>query len=548
MSSHAPGPIPAVSSGDVLDSWKAIAQYLNRDIRTLQRWESIRNLPVHRIPGGERPGVYALKSELDAWRRGRDIHVADASDLGDVAKPGTGLPSVAVLPFVNLAGDKENEYFADGLADEIITALARVPSLRVTARTSSFAFRGKDLDVRKIGSSLDVKAILEGSVRRSGDRVRVTAQLIDTADGYHLWSERYDRELTEIFSIQEDISQAIVDALRVRLTKGLPPARRQTSNAEAYALWLKGRYHCIRHTPAELLRSRSYFEQAAALDPGYPAAQMGIAESWWQCAAFGMESPREAVAIGRCAVRRALDADGTLGEAHAMLGVYHGLHDFNWNAAAQSFQRASELSPASPDVHLMRAAYLLEPLARLAEARAELETALELDPLSPVVLTYLGQSLMFERQYDRAIERLQEAAEIDPEYWFPKFILFGTNVFRGRLDQSVQIGEQAVAALGPNPIVLGAVGGVSAMCGRRDRAQEILRQIEIIGATRYVSPLSIAWIHMGLQDANATMDWLEKAVEEREPQIMHFAVKPLYDGLRTHPRFQALIRRMGLEP
>ena len=549
MQPHLPGPIAldSTSEADVLDSWKAIAQYLRRDIRTLQRWESTKNLPVRRMPGGDRPGVYALRSELDAWRRGRDIHLAGAAEPKVVPQPAAATPSVAVLPFIDLAGDKEKEYFGDGLADEIITALARVPGLRVTARTSSFAFRGKDQDIRKIASSLNAGAILEGSVRRSGSRIRVTAQLINAADGYHLWSQAYDREMAEIFGIQEDVSRAIVEALRIRLVGAVRPAHRRAADPEAYRLWLKGRYHCIRHTPDELLRSRAFFTQSAALDPSFPPAWLGIAESWWQCAAFGLESPREAVSIGRLAVARTLELDESSGEAHAMLGIYSGLHDFDWAAAEREFNLAVDLGPTSPEVHLKRAAYLLEPTARVAEAEAELETALELDPLSPVVLTYLGQCLMFERRYEEAIERLEEAAEIDPGFWLPRFVLFGTYAFMGNLERSFAIGQHAVGALGPNPMVLGAVGGVYGMCGRREEAEKLLGEIHRLGETRYVSPLSIAWVYLGLGDAEHCLEWLEKAVEAREPQIMHLAAKPLYDGFRADPRFQALIARMGLK-
>ncbi|MBZ5617853.1 MAG: tetratricopeptide repeat protein [Acidobacteriia bacterium] len=533
-------------SVDVLDSWKAIAQHLNRDIRTLQRWESTKSLPVHRMPGGDRPGVYALKSELDSWRRSRDIHLATPGEPAEGSAPETQLPSVAVLPFVNLTAGQENEFFGDGLADEIITALARIPGLRVTARTSSFAFRGKEQDIRKIASSLAAGAILEGSVRRSGDSVRVNAQLIDASNGYHLWSDRYDRELTETFRIQEDISQAIVEALRLRLVKSVPPVRRQTANPEAYQLWLRGRHYSIRRNPRDLLRSRSYFEQAAALDPQFAQAHVGIAESWWETAVFGIESPREAVAIGRCAVARALELDERSGEAHAMLGIYSGVHDFNWAEAERQFLRARELNPGSPDIRMKYAVYLLEPTRRFAEARAEFETALEFDPLSPVVLAHVGQCLLLERRYGEAVECLQEAAEIDPSYWVPQSVLFGAWAFQGRLDKSLEIAERAIVQLGPNPFLLGGAGIAYGLLGQSEKAKVYLRRIELLGETRYVSPLSIAWIHLGLRDVEQCLDWLERAVEERDPQIIHFPVKPLYDAFRGHPRFQALVERMGL--
>ncbi|HUI54142.1 MAG TPA: tetratricopeptide repeat protein [Bryobacteraceae bacterium] len=530
--------------GDVLDSWKAIAQYLNRDIRTLQRWESGRNLPVHRLPGGDRPSVYALKSELDAWRRGRDI----ATTEDDRPVRDTGVPTVAVLPFLDLAGDKENEYFADGLADEIITALARIDGLRVIARTSSFAFRGKDQDIRKIGSSLGANAILEGSVRRSGNRIRVTAQLVSAADGCHLWGECFERELTEVFTIQEGVSRAVIQALRLQLGASGPLAKLGTANPEAYQLWLKGRYHTQRQTLNQMLRSRSYFEQAAALDPDFPQAHVGIAQSWWECAVFGLESPREAVAIGRYAVSRALELDPSLGDAVSMLGIYGGVHDFDWAASERHFQRALQLDPGSPDIRRRYAAYLLEPMNRLSEARAQHEAALELDPLSPVVLTYLGHCNLLEQRFDQALERLSEAVEIDPAYSMAQAVLFGVYVFQGQLEKAAALGEAILREFGSNPIALGATGGMYGFLGQSARAEECLHRLETAGEIRYVSPLSIAWVHLGLGDFESGLDWLERALEERDPQIIHFLVKPpLYGPLRDHPRFQALVERMRLK-
>src|SRR5512140_3437995 len=211
---------------EVLDSWKEISRYLNRDVRTVQRWEHTRGLPVRRMPGGAKPGVYAVKSELDRWLGRSRIHAASEEDAGAAPAPP---PSVAVLPFLNLTGEQQAQYFADGLADEVITALSRLPGLRVTARTSSFAFRGKEQDVCEIGRRLKARAVLEGSVRRSGSRIRVTAQLVETLQGYHLWSERFDRELTDVFAIQDEITQAIADALRVQLTHSVAAAGPHTA-------------------------------------------------------------------------------------------------------------------------------------------------------------------------------------------------------------------------------------------------------------------------------------------------------------------------------
>jgi len=393
---------------------------------------------------------------------------------------------------------------------------------------------------------LGASAILEGSVRRSTNRIRVTAQLIGAADGCHLWGERYDRELTEVFTIQEEISGSIIDALQIRLAGKRPLVKPQTTNPEAYQLWLMGRFHTQRQTPNQILRSRSCFEQAVAIDPRFPQAHVGIAESWWECASFGLERPKEAVAIGRYAISRALELDPSSGDALSMLGIYSGVHDFDWPAAERCFKRALELDPASPDIHRRYAAYPLEPTNRLAEACAELETALDLDPLSPVVLAYLGQCIMFERRFDEAEERLREAVEIDPSYWMTHFLLAGASAFQGQFEKSLATAEAALRSIGFNPIVLGAAGSMYGILGQRARAEECLARLQATGEIRYVSPLSIAWVHLGLQNVENCLDWLEKAVNEREPQIIHFAVKPMYDAFRAHPRFQALLRKMRL--
>jgi serine/threonine-protein kinase len=543
MNPHAtPGETTPNSAADVLDSWKAIAQYLNKDIRTLQRWESDRNLPVHRIPGGERPSVYALKSELETWRRNRD----EGCDKNAKYLATTAVPTIAVLPFLDLAGDKENEYFADGLADEVITALSLIRGLRVVARTSSFAFRGKDQDVRKIGARLGASAILEGSVRKSGNRIRVTAQLINAMDGCHIWGQRYDRDLTEVLAIQDDLSRAVIDALRVKLGGSAVRTGSRPTNPEAYELWLKGRYHTQRQTPDQILRSRSCFEQAVALDSSFPQAHLGVAESWWECAVFGLESPKEAVAVGRYALSRALDLDPACGDAYSMLGIYSAVHDFDWAMSERHFRKAIELSPDSPDIRRRCAAFLLEPTSRLSEARAQYEAALQLDPLSPVLLAYLGHCMMLERRFGEAMTRLQEAIDIAPDYWIAQMMLAATHVFAGQYEKAMEIAQAAERALGTSPMIVGSAGLIYGVTGERARAEQCLQRLQTAGELRYVSPLCTAWIYFGLGDVETALDWMQTAVEEHDPQIIHFGVKPLYDPLRGDPRFQALLQRMQL--
>ena len=256
--------------------------------------------------------------------------------------------TIAVLPFTNLSGDKENEYFSDGLTEEMISALTRLPGLRVTARTSAFALRGKNLDIREIGARLNVEHILEGSVRSSGNRVRVTAQVVNAADGYQLWSERYDREMRDVLDIQDEISHAIVDTLRVHLAKDISLVRRHTSSPEAYSLYLRGRHYQEKHTPEGYSKARQCFEQALAADPKYTLAFLGLAEFYWQNAFYGFQYPKEALASAKEAAIRALEIDDALPEGHALLGTMLGIADCDWRAAGSAFQRALELDANSP--------------------------------------------------------------------------------------------------------------------------------------------------------------------------------------------------------
>ena len=536
--------VAAIAPGELLNSWKEIAGYLNRDVRTLQRWERGKDLPVHRLPGGDKPAVYALKSELDAWLRSRAIHALEEEvRLPPVARDA---PSIAVLPFANLSGDKENEYFSDGLADEILTELTRVPGLRVIARTSSFALRGKDQDVREIGANLNVGALLEGSVRKSGDRIRVAAQLVSTADGGHLWSERYDRQLTDVFAIQDQVSAAIVEAMRPRLVGGAPPVRRRTGNLAAYNLYLKAQYYGNRGTAEALAESRKCFEEAIALDPEYALAYLGLAERYWESAFWGLLDPREAARAGMPLALRALELDDTLAAGHATLGVFRGTFEYDWAAAEREFRRALELAPASPSVHSRYAWFFLEPMGKLDEALAELEWVLEIDPLSPVAHFALAQMLMFRRRFPQAEQQFRQALELDPNFWMPHWCLGAVHLFMGMYDQAIAECERARELFGRSALVSGALGAMYGVAGRSEDARRLLDGMMQAARETYVSPLGIAWVCFGLGDVDAVFEWLNKAIDEREPQMLHLPAKHIYDPLRADPRFRALLERMNL--
>jgi adenylate cyclase len=534
----------AAASVDLLDSWKEIGRHLNCDERTAQRWERTKHLPVRRVPGGTMPRVFALKSELDEWRCSRRTSLPDAP-VPPLSALVASMPSVAVLPFLNLASDGDR-YFTEGLADEIITALARLPGLRVTARTSSFALRGQERDVREIGRILNVKTVLEGSVRRSGNRIRVTAQLVDTSEGYHLWTDKFDFGPADIFVIQDEITQAVAGGLRLTLSSALRPPGPPPKSEEAHRLWLKGRYHSQRHTPEEIVHSRDLFERAIELDPGFARAHVGLAESWWDGAFWGLDDPREAVAIGRRSALKALETDPDLGEAYSLLGIYLGVHDFDWPAAERAFERALELAPGSAEVRSRYAAWFLEPNLRLDEASAQLELALQHDPLSSTIHAYLGHDLIFRREFKRAAEELQLAVDLEPCFWLAQMLLAGAYAFQGKFERSIVTCRRASERCGVNLLLLGSEACVHGMVGNRQGAEELRDQLLNARRGGYLPSLAIAWFHVGLGEWDRCLDWLEKAIDERHPLIVEFAPKPLYDNVRHHPRFQALLSRMAL--
>jgi TolB-like protein/Tfp pilus assembly protein PilF len=526
--------------GETLDSWKAIAAYLHRDVRTVMRWEHVRGLPAHRVPGGGKPGVYALKSELDGWWRRIGPHLVEEAE--EAARPGT--PSVAVLPFANLSADKENEYFSDGLADEIITLLTRIPNLRVTARTSSFAFRDKLQDVREIGARLGVNALLEGSVQRIGERVRVSAQLVGARDGFHLWSESYDREIGDVFAVQDEIALAIACALDVRLEAS--HAVRSTPNLEAYNLWLKSRYYQHYESLEAVAKCRLCLDRAIALDPLFPPAYVGLAEVCRYAPIAGLVRPREAITQGRAAVRKALDPDNSLGEAHALSGAFRAWEDFDWTGAAADFDRAVSLAPASSQVHTLRTVYYLVPTGRLCEAEAEMERAVESDPVSPLAIIELGKVLLWSRQFDRAQAKLETAFDLRPDYplavWYRGVGLY----FQGRIEEALTNWHSAMRKVGANPGMIGAIGMALGYLGRHAEARGALDELEAAERQHYASRFARAQIHLGLGETGAAFEWLERAVGERDPHILDLPCKPVWDGIRNDPRFAALLRKMRL--
>jgi TolB-like protein/Tfp pilus assembly protein PilF/tRNA A-37 threonylcarbamoyl transferase component Bud32 len=497
-------------------------------------------------------GRYQNATELLGTLRSLKTRIESTSVQG-IGTAGERAPSIAVLPFTNLSADKENEYFSDGLAEDIIDALTQVPGLRVMARTSAFSFRGKEADVRDIGSRLNVGHILEGSVRRVGNRLRVTAQLVKASDGYHVWSQRFDREMTDVFAIQDEISQAIVEKLRLRLAGDRPLVKRYTENLAAYDLCLRARYHLRKMTQEEREAGRRYCEQAIALDPSYAPAYVVLAEYYLWSAFWGSTDPREAFSKAKLAALEALRLDDTIADAHTALGTVLGSGEFDWRGAEREFNRALELNPTSAAVRYdyawCYAMWFLYPQGRVEQALTEMRRALELDPLDPFYNSLLGYLLHSTGQFEPAVAQLQHAIDLDPTFFFAHWFLSSVYALNGRLDQAIAAGEMANELSGRHALTLAALGTCYGQAGRGAEARQLLDELTARRRLTYVPSTALAWAHSGVGEPDKSLEWVARGIEERDPTVVT-ALKsaPIYGRVRCHPAYPALLRKMNLEP
>lgn len=478
-----------------------------------------------------------------------DLKMALEACLPFSASSRRPVKTIAVLPFANLSGDKDNDYFSDGLTEEIISALTGLPGIRVTARSSAFALRGKGLDARTIGAKLNVEHILEGSVRSSGNRVRITAQVVNVADGYQLWSERYDRQKRDVLEIQDEISRAILDTLRVRLANDMSLVRRHTDNLEAYSLYLRGRHYQEKHTPEGYSKARECFEQAIALDPKYSLAHIGLAEFYWQNAFYGFHYPREALVNAKGAASRALEIDELLPEALALLGTILAMADCDWKAAGFAFHRALQLDPNSPYVLFRYANYYLWPQGRAGEATALLERALSLDPLWVLAHWVLAYYLYGRRQHEDAINHLLTVIEMEPTFYLAYCVLGLAYVQIGMHNEAVRALERACGLCPGSPFTLGTLAYGLGKAGRNLEAKDVLERLIETERHSYVPAKSIMFAYAGLNDLRCVLDFLEKSLNDRDPMtIMNLLQEPMLDPIRSNSRYPALLRKVNLQP
>ncbi|MGB2769724.1 MAG: protein kinase [Candidatus Zixiibacteriota bacterium] len=460
---------------------------------------------------------------------------------------GKATPSVAVLPFANLSADPEQEYFCDGMAEDIINALTQLEGLRVVARTSAFAFKGKHEDIREIGRKLSVGTLLEGSVRKVGGRVRITAQLINVGDGYHLWSERFDRDLADVFAIQDEISLAIVERLKVKLLgdEKEKMLKRYTSNLEAYDLYLKGRYHWNRRTPESLEKAVAHFEKVIKKDPEYALAYAGLADCYSMLEQVDVLPAKEAFPKAKALACKALEIDETLAEAHTSLAYVLWSYDWDWSGLEREFRRAIELNPNYATAHQWFAMALLY-LGRTSEAVREIQRALELDPLSLIMNTAAGWVYMYAGQEEKAVKHAEGTLDIDPTFGFPHIILATVNERRGRYDEAVEGHLKADSFTGT--LTRQEVTALRTAYASFGWAGYLRKRLEIKqpkAEQGKVPPYDIAWLCARLGDTERAIEWLKRAYEERNPGLASLLIDDVFDKLRSDPRFVELIKKMG---
>jgi eukaryotic-like serine/threonine-protein kinase len=449
--------------------------------------------------------------------------------------------SVAVLPFANLSADPDNEFFADGMTDEVINALAKVPGLRVVSRTSAFALKGKQLDVRAIGAQLNVQSVVEGSVRRAGRRLRLSAQLTNVADGYQLWSETFDRELEDVFAIQDELSRGIVSALQIRLlgTQGTALVKPPTDDLEAYTLYLKGRHFWNRRSEPDLWQGLDYFQQALARDPAYAPAYAGVADSYAILGFYSALPPTQAFPEARRAGRRALELDPTLGEALPALAYVAMYHDWDWAVAEREFRLAIALNPGYSTTHQWYGNYLAV-MERFDESLSEFSRAIALDPLSPLKSSALGWAYYFARRYDLAVAQCSRALELDGQHAVGHAWLGLALTEQGKLSEATAAFRAAVRFSDRNVGFLAGLAHVLGVAGAEAEARALLAELADLRNRRYVSGYDLSLIHLSLGEPARALDWLENAHAERAHSMTFMKVDPRLDSLRSEPRFERL--------
>ncbi len=569
---------PTPHAEDRLDSWKEIAAYLRRGVRTVRRWEKGEGLPVHRHLHKRLGTVYAYKPEIDAWWDARGLRLGEEKeDPGESRLRGWLAPAlataatvilialawpssnptppaapgrimIAVLPFENLSGTPDEDYFSDGLTEEMITELGRLhpDRLGVIARTSTMTYKGARKTAAEIAAELKVDYLLEGSVRRDGDRVRITTQLIRARDQTHLWAENYDRELAGVIDIQSQVSRAVADRIQLALAPNARPVRAgvRPLNPQAHEAALKGRYFLERRTADDIRKARESFDRAVRLDPAYALAYVGLADAHILSVTYADAPAKEAMASARQSILKALELDPDLAEAHAWHGVILAEHDWDWAGAEREFRRAVELDPNFAYAHKLYGEYLSY-VGRFDQALAEARLAQQLDPLSIVTNSLVGFVLYRARRYDEAVTVLDRAIEMDPNHpmaYLPKGLAYS---MKGMPNEALAALRQGHALTPGSSEMVAQIAHAAARGGRREEARALLKELQDRSRRRHVSPFFLAVAHTGLGESTQAIECLERAYAERDWLVSVLKTDPIFDPLRADARFQELLRRIN---
>ena len=480
-------------------------------------------------------------------KRGYRFVVPCAAVAQDAATAGAGRLMLVVLPFENLSGGRKHDYFSEGLTEEMISQLARLSpeQLGVIARTSAMQYKSTTKTAQQIGRELGVSHLLEGSVRRSGERVRITAQLIRVSDATHLWAEGYERSLHDILALQAEVARAIAREIQIKLTVGAQRRldRVAALDPQAHEAYLRGRHLWNRRTEEGMRNSIAQYEEAIRRHPDYAMAYAGVADSYVMLACRGMVSAKETFRKARAAARKALELDGELGEAHGSL-AHVRLHDWDWEGLDRDFLRAIELHPAQPIVYYWYGEFLMS-MGRPEEAVAMTRRAQQADPLSPVIGASLAMILYLARNYDEAVKVLQRAHEIDPGHFLPHLRMGLVRLQQKSYAEAIRELQTAAGLANHSTETLAALGTGYAMAGMTGEAQRIVEQLQASQAEHYVLPYNIAKIYAAARDKDKSFEWLERAYQEGNPDLIELNSEPVFDGLRGEPKFSDLMRRVG---
>lgn len=491
-------------------------------------------------PGDRFASADEIVAALAEVRRG------SSPPSGSMSRPAG--PSVAVLPFADMSAAHDQEYFCDGIAEELISALSKIEGLSVASRTSAFRFKGGTHDLKQVADALHVTAVLEGGVRRAGSQMRITVRLTQAADGFQLWSERFDRDASDIFAVQDEIARTVVDALRVTLSSPVSTlVKRMTDDLEAYSLYLQGRFHWNRRTAAEVRVALDFFEKAIARDSGFGQAYVGAADAWLMLGLYGGAPITEAMERARAHAEGALLLLPNLAEAEATLGSIHGLHDWDWPAADARFARAVELSPGYSTAHQWRGMHQYLPLGRFDEAESSLRKALALDPLSMAVKASLGLVLHYAGKGDESMTVLQAAIAADPAFTLTHVFLGHLLLDQGRAIAAYSEFDTARRLSPSDPAPLAGLIVAQARMGNLTAAETLIEELHAMDRAQPVSLVLKGLVREALDDTEGALAIFEQAFAERVPEMTWAAVRPAFERLRQEPRFRDILSRMHLD-